>query len=214
MSIFKRKNRTEYNDEKRNKMVNYEHLNTHYCKDGQTVLAGDSITEIFNYTELFADYISASGKAVYDRGISGDTSDKLLERFESNVLNIHPSNIVLLIGTNDFGYGMTMEDTVHNIDSILKLIDEKCTDANVILQAVYPINEKIRKQGRRTNSAIAQLNQKLEILAKQYDITYVDLTDVLSDHCGQLKEKFTYDGLHPTIFGFEAVAEKIIPLLK
>lgn len=213
MNLFNRKHSTEYNAEKRNKMVNYEYLNVHYCKDGQTVIAGDSITEIFNHTEFYADYTAQSGKAVYNRGISGDTSDRLLERFQKNVLNINPSNIVLLIGTNDFGYGLSMDETINNIDAILRLIANKCSGANVILQAVYPINEKIRKQGRRTNAAIKKLNQRIEKTAKQYDITYIDLSEYLSDTDGQLKQEFTYDGLHPTVFGFEIVAEKIIPLL-
>jgi len=214
MSLFNRKRSTAYNAEKRNKMINYEHLNTHYCKHGQTVLAGDSITEILNHTELYADYINETGKAVYNRGISGDTSDRLLERFESNVLNINPSDIVLLIGTNDFAYGLPVEETLRNIENILKLIFEKNRDTNVILQSVYPINDKINKQGRRTNKAIAALNSKLEVLANQYNVTYVDLTGDLIDDEGRLKKEFTYDGLHPTVFGFEVVVEKIIPLLK
>lgn len=213
MGLFS-KRKTDYNAEKNNKMVNYEHLNKQYCKKGQTVLAGDSITEIFNHTELYAEYVKESGKAVYNRGISGDTSDKLLERFEKNVLNIEPSNIVLLIGTNDFAYGMSMDDTVKNIDSILSLIAEKCSEANVILQAVYPINDKINKQGKRTNKNIAQLNKRIKMIAEKHNVTYVDFTDLLSDENGRLKEQYTYDGLHPTAFGFEAAAEKIIPLLK
>lgn len=213
MGLFN-KNKTDYNAEKNNKMINYEHLNKHYCKKGQTVLAGDSISEILNHTELYADYVKKSGKVVYNRGISGDTSDKLLERFEKNVLNIEPSNIVLLIGTNDFAYGMSIDDTVRNIDAILGMIAEKCSDANVILQAVYPINDKIRKQGKRTNKGILQLNKRIEQLADKYKVTYVDFTDVLSDEDGRLKAKYTYDGLHPTVFGFETVAERIIPLLK
>lgn len=212
MGLFK-KNATEYNAEKRNKMINYEHLNKHYCKMGQTVLAGDSITEIFNYTELYADYMKNSGKIVYNRGISGDTSDKLLERFEGNVISLKPSNIVLLIGTNDFGYGLSMDDTINNIDKILELISEKCRDANVVLQAVYPVSSKNRYNIKK-NKHIIELNKRIKKTAEKHAVTFVDLTDVLSDKNGSLKEKYTYDGLHPTVFGFEAVVEKIIPLLK
>lgn len=212
MGLFK-KNATEYNAEKRNKMINYEHLNKHYCKMGQTVLVGDSITEIFNYTELYADYMKNSGKIVYNRGISGDTSDKLLERFESNVISLKPSNIVLLIGTNDFGYGLSMDDTINNIDKILELISEKCRDANVVLQAVYPVSSKNRYNIKK-NKHIIELNKRIKKTAEKHAVTFVDLTDVLSDKNGSLKEKYTYDGLHPTVFGFEAVVEKIIPFLK
>lgn len=208
------KKSTEYNAEKRNKMINFTHLNSHYCKMEQTVLAGDSITEIFNNTELYADYIKNSGKAVYNRGISGDTSDRLLERFESNVISIQPTNIVLLIGTNDFGYGLPMQETVDNIDKILSMISKKCSGANVILQAVYPVNTKMRKYDKKKNAKIPVLNAMLKELAKKHSVTFLDLTKELSDNNGDLKAEYTYDGLHPNVFGFEVVAESIIPLLK
>lgn len=213
MSIFGKKS-TEYNAEKRNKMINYEHLNKHYCKMGQTVLAGDSITEIFNHTELYADYTAKSGLAVYNRGISGDTSDRLLERFESNVLNIQPSNIVLLIGTNDYGYSLPMQETVDNIEKILIMIAEKCSSANVILQAVYPVNGKLSKYNKKKNAKIPELNVKIKTIAEKHRVTFLDLTDELSDDDGDLKTDYTYDGLHLNVFGFEKVVEKVIPLLK
>lgn len=213
MGLFK-KTTTEYNAEKRNKMINFTHLNSHYCKMGQTVIAGDSITEIFNHTELYAEYIKNSGKAVYNRGISGDTSDRFLERFESNVLSVQPSNIVLLIGTNDFGYGLSMQDTVNNVDKILNLIAAKCSGANVILQAVYPVNTQMRKYDKKKNAKIPVLNSMLKELADKHCVTFLDLTAQLSDGNGDLKADYTYDGLHPNVFGFEVVAEKVIPLLK
>lgn len=214
MGIFNKKAKNVYNAEKKNKMINYEHLNMHYCKMGQTVLVGDSITEILNHTELYAEYVKTSNKYVYNRGISGDTSNRLLERFEKNVLNLKPSNIVLLIGTNDFNSGLTINETVSNIDKMLSLISEKCSGANVILQAVYPINEKMRKTDIGKNKKIKILNEKLKVLAKKHGALYLDLTDVLSDENGNLKERYTYDGLHPTVFGYEVVVKNVIPLLK
>lgn len=213
MGLFGKRS-TEYNAEKRNKMINFTHLNSQYCKMGQTVITGDSITEIFNHTELYAKYIKNSGKDVYNRGISGDTSDRLLERFESNVLNIQPSNIVLLIGTNDFGFGMPMQDTVNNIDKILCMISEKCSGANVILQAVYPVNTQMRKYDKKKNTKIPELNAMLKKLADKHSVTFLDLTAQLSDSKGDLKAEYTYDGLHPNVFGFEVVAEKVVALLK
>ena len=83
------------------KKCNYTMLNKKYALKNQTVLLGDSITDFFNYYELFYDFCKSSGQAVYNRGISGDTTDRLLERLYDNVLSIEPKNIVLLIGTND-----------------------------------------------------------------------------------------------------------------
>lgn len=214
MRIFNKKTKNVYNPEKKNKMINFEHLNKNYCKMGQTVLVGDSITEILNHTELYAEYIKENNKCVYNRGISGDTSNRLLERFEKNVLNLKPSNIVLLIGINDFNSGLTMDETVSNIDKMLSLISENCSGANVVLQAVYPVNEKMRKWDKGLNKKVKILNDRLKALAKTHGTAFLDLTDLLSDENGNLKERYTYDGLHPTVFGYEVVVKNAIPLLK
>ena len=90
-------------------------MNEKYARHGQTVLFGDSITEIFNSYKLFYAFSQTTGQAVYNRGISGDTSDRLLERLECNALNINPKNLVILIGTNDIGIGVPTEYTLKNI---------------------------------------------------------------------------------------------------
>lgn len=214
MNLKKVRKKTEYNAEKKNKMNNFEFLNTHYCIKGQVVLAGDSITELYNHTELFSKFTKRTGLCVYNRGISGDTSDRLLERFEKNVLNLEPSNIVLLIGTNDFGYGADADFAAENIEKILALSQKLCPKANIILETVYPINDKIRKQGGRNNDNISLLNSKIKVLAVRYGVTLVDMTAKLSDRDGRLKEKYTYDGLHINALAYEEITGEIAPLLR
>jgi hypothetical protein len=76
---------TMYNSEQQTKRENYRILNNEYALKNQTILLGDSITDFFNWYELFYDFSKESGQAVYNRGISGDTTDRLLERLEENV---------------------------------------------------------------------------------------------------------------------------------
>ena len=101
-------------------------MNEKYARHGQTVLFGDSITEIFNSYKLFYAFSQTSKQAVYNRGISGDTSDRLLERLECNALNISPKNLVILIGTNDIGIGLPPEYTLNNIKEILQRTQKLC----------------------------------------------------------------------------------------
>ncbi len=201
---------TAYNNEKNNKKSNFTFLNAKYCKAGQTVLIGDSITELYNHTELFEKYRKKSGLEVYNRGISGDTSDRLLERLWDNALNIRPKNMVLLIGTNDLGVGT---DIYFPLDNIGKIIDETkavCPDINFILLGVYPVGDKC---GNRKNSDILRLNAKLCRLAKMKNVKFLDLTKKLSDKDGKLNNELTYDGLHLNVYGFEIVTENLLPLL-
>lgn len=201
--------RTEYDTDKNNKKDNFNFLNNKYCIPKQTVIAGDSITEIFNM-DLFNSYIKESGKLVYNRGISGDTSNKLLERFDSNVLALKPSNLVLLIGTNDLSLISDVDYVFSNISEIVDKALNSDPDMNIILQSVYPVTYI----NRRKNRLISALNEKLRAMCSEKNITYLDVYPLLLDKKGGFNSEYTYDGLHPNVRGFEVVANQIIPLLK
>jgi lysophospholipase L1-like esterase len=197
------------------KRNNYSFLNKKYTIDNQTVLLGDSITDFFNWYELFYDFSKSTGQAVYNRGISGDTTDRLLERLQENVLNIKPKNIVLLIGTNDIGRGLPLSLSIENLEKIIKSTKECCPDVNFIIEAVYPINEKMRDRfEKRSNKKINEMNKEFIKLCQKYDCVWLDFTDKLKDKNGNLKEEYTFDGLHINAFAYEIVAENVIPLLK
>ena len=206
---------TKYDREKATKRENYRILNEEYALQNQTVLLGDSITDFFNWYELFYDFSKVSGQAVYNRGISGDTTDRLLERLDDNVLSINPKNIVLLIGTNDIGRGLPLSMSVENVSKIIKMAKEKCPDVNFILQAVYPINRGMRdKFEKRSNEKIDLMNKEFIKLSEKYDCVWLDITDKLKDETGNLKKEYTYDGLHLNVNAYRIVAENVIPLLK
>ncbi|MDD6022575.1 MAG: hypothetical protein PUB94_08045 [Oscillospiraceae bacterium] len=62
-----------------------------------------------------------SNLEIYNRGIGGDTTNRLIERLEKNVLCLKPSQLVLLIGTNDFGRGADCEYVFENIKKSSRL---------------------------------------------------------------------------------------------
>lgn len=206
---------TKYDREKTTKRENYRILNEEYALHNQTVLLGDSITDFFNWYELFYDFSKVSGQAVYNRGISGDTTDRLLERLDDNVLSINPKNIVLLIGTNDIGRGLPLSMSVENVSKIIEITKEKCPDVNFILQAVYPINRGMRdKFEKRSNEKIELMNKEFIKLSEKYGCVWLDITDKLKDETGNLKKEYTYDGLHLNVNAYRIVAKNVIPLLK
>ena len=206
---------TEYSKEMTTKKENYSFLNKKYALENQTVLLGDSITDFFNWYELFYNFSKSSGQAVYNRGISGDTTDRLLERLQENVLNIKPKNIVLLIGTNDIGRGLPLSASIENLESIIKSTKEYCPDVNFIVEAVYPINENMRDRfEKRSNKKINEMNKEFIKLCEKHKCVWLDFTDKLKDKNGNLKNEYTYDGLHINALAYELVAENVIPLLK
>ena len=205
--------RTRYDIGKQTKMDNFTFLNKNFCREGQTVLLGDSITKMCDVTDFYADYTAKTGLAVYNRGISGDTSDRLLERLQDNVISIKPKNIVLLIGTNDLGVKSGLDFTANNVRQIVRKIKSDCPNTKLILQAIYPVNKTVNPVGARKNSDIAVVNAKLKAIAEQEQIIFADFTSILSDENGRLNKAYTYDGLHPNAVGFSVTVKEILKLL-
>ncbi len=208
--------KTKYDLVKETKRRNFKYLNETFPLENGTVLAGDSITEMYN-PEFFFDFTEKTGQAVFNRGISGDTSDRLYERLIDNVINLKPKNIVMLIGTNDFGLGAPVEFTYCNIEKSVNLIKEVLPDANIILQAVYPVNKNVMlissPVGKRDNEVIKELNTRLKRFSEAQAIAFVDLTEALSDKKERLAKEYTYDGLHLNADGYKVVTDNILPLL-
>ncbi len=210
MNLKKFRKLSQYNAEKQNKKDNFTYLNENYCKAGQTVLLGDSITELFNDREMFKEYTANTGLEVYNRGISGDTTDRLIERLEQNVINIQPKNVVLLIGTNDFGIGADIEYVYNNIETIIDTLLSKCMGVNIVLEGVMPVGKQTQTKKGRNNAKYLKLNKMLKTLAQSKAIKFFDITDKLADKDGYFDPKYTYDGLHPNVHGFEITKEEIL----
>ncbi len=213
LQLSRFRNVTKYNLEKQKKMDNFSYLNR-FAKQGQIVLVGDSITELFDM-ELFDDFSAMSGLRVYNRGIGGDTSDRLVERVEDNVVAIKPSVVVLLIGINDlYRKYVPIDYVLDNTRTIINKIVTALPNVKIVVQNVYPVNDKISPRLKGLNAKVVMYNIKLQRLCQELGVENVDMTSLLSDEAGQLDCELTYDGLHPRSNGFQKVAKRLTGLLE
>lgn len=200
---------TEYDIVKQTKMENFELLNKS-AEHNQVVFIGDSIIELYPTYELFAD----KDKVVYNRGISGDTSDKMLERLDKNALNINPDIVYILVGTNDIARSIDHDVIIGNIAKSI----EKCKQNGVqkiVVSGLYPVNKSINSSmvGGRTNKEIKELNGKLKTKTEQLGAIFSDLTSVLADKDGNFNKDYTYDGLHPNAKGYQVITNAIMSVI-
>ncbi|MDE7209147.1 MAG: hypothetical protein K2O31_04625 [Clostridia bacterium] len=201
---------TDYDVVKQTKRDNYTLLNENYAQKNQTVLIGDSIIEIYN-TELFDGVLDTK---VYNRGISGDTSDKLLERLDDNALNIAPQTLIVLVGTNDLSRKISLDTVLDNISKTVEKSKQAGVE-NIIICSLLPVNKSINSTmvGIRSNKDIQQLNSLLKDECLYQQVTFIDLYPILADGDGNFDKQYTYDGLHPNAQGYVVITQALKKVL-
>lgn len=149
--------------------------------DAKIVMLGDSITDEGEWSELW-------GKVVQNRGISGDTTSGVLDR----LYTISPSieEVYIMIGVNDIMRGAKAQDVYLNYEKIVQFFQKKGIKVNI--QSTLYIGESRKKD---FNVEVEKLNEKLKLFAKQNNIRFIDLNQILSSN-KVLKADFTKDDLH------------------
>ena len=146
------------------------------------VMIGDSITDCGEWHELFPSI------SIANRGISGDQAVYLGERMAS-VYSTGARKAFILIGVNDLQSGAQVD---HVFDAYKHVVDE------LLARQIAPYVQstlKTRRQADTLNDKIADLNERLEKLADELDIVFIDLNKVFAPQ-GELLEEYTSDGIH------------------
>lgn len=189
-----------------------------YAPQNATVFFGDSITEICPLNDIYSDYVEQTGSPVVNRGISSETTASMLSRVDESVIALQPRNLVMLMGINDLNQGVAKEEIAGNIRSIIERVKEQSPQTNIVLQAVYPTD--IERESFyeplhifADSSAVNALNELLVQVAEEQGVRYVDVTPILADADGFMRDDYTYDGVHPSASGFLAIRDSIIQAL-
>ena len=82
-----------------------------------------------------------------------------------------------------------------NYKKIIAKIREKSPDTEVYVQSVLPVTSD-RETAGRNNESIIELNKNLNILASQYNLTFVDLFSLIARSDNTLDPLYSTDGLH------------------
>lgn len=176
---------------------------------------GDSITDFYDLNKYY------ENMPVVNSGISGNTTDDILNDMQNRVYRYNPSKVFLLIGTNDLQLGKSTSDIVENIQKIIENIQKNRPLATIYVESVYPVNnsddDKIdhRMVGKRKNEDIQKINNEIKKYCKNKKIIYIDLYHLLKeDDSENLKLEYTKEGLHISEKGYEVITSKIKEFLE
>ncbi|MBN8885225.1 MAG: SGNH/GDSL hydrolase family protein [Rudaea sp.] len=178
-------------------------------KPGETrvVFMGDSITDFWGLGDDHGTFFP--GKAYVNRGIRGQTTAQMLVRFRADVIALKPKVVVIHAGTNDIA-GNTGPATQGMIEDNLASMSElaEANGIKVVIASVLPINTLIDEHAAdaRPPQRIRDLNAWLRAYAQRKGYVYLDYYAAMVDDKGALKEKLTYDGLHPNTSGYDIMS--------
>lgn len=179
----------------------------------KVVCIGNSIVNGFPIEKglCFAGLLSSRyGYDVVNKGVNGDTTKGIYERFDRDVISLNPDICMLLTGTNDFIGGLSEGEV---FDNIRHTADKACdikTMKMIVLTPLLTYPEMAEREWLPADYNM--INNRLKSLAnniKKLDGCYtIDTQQAFAD--SGIKNSDAYiDGIHPTPQAHEFLAEYI-----
>ena len=172
------------------------------------VFMGNSITR--NWVKKNPDFW-ASHPEFAARGISGQTTVRMLERFHADVVALHPRAVVILAGINDIAEKdgeIPLEDVAANIRTMCRIA--KGNGIVPIVCSVLPCDTIAWNKRIKPADKVVALNKMLKQFAADNNLVYVDYYTPMATNKGGLKTEYTKDGCHPEAAGYIEVMNPAI----
>ncbi|MDD4279645.1 hypothetical protein GX645_02130 [Candidatus Sumerlaeota bacterium] len=154
------------------------------------VMLGDSITEGFPEKDI-------DGYTIVNEGINSDSIDHptlpigIIRRLDLIKL-AHPEHIFFLIGINDICDNETPDDLEPQFIETYDALKTTFPNVKIHITPIFPV----AKQYKHRNPVIDEMNVRIRRLAEERGFDIMDLTPLLKDSEGNMKEELTLDGVH------------------
>ncbi|MBT8320895.1 MAG: SGNH/GDSL hydrolase family protein [Eudoraea sp.] len=169
----------------------------------RVVFMGNSIT--IGWLSYYPKFFKR--KPYINRGIGGQTSSQMLLRFRQDVIDLNPSVVVIMAGTNDIAQNtgpISLEDIMGNLRSMAELALSH--NIRVVLASVTPAADYNWRPGLNPDEKIPKLNAMIKAFAKKTGIIFLDYFSAMSDGKNGLQKHLGSDGVHPNKAGYRVMA--------
>jgi lysophospholipase L1-like esterase len=171
----------------------------------RVVFLGDSITELWRLNEYFTD------RDIVNRGICGQTSSEILGRMKADVIDLKPTVVLVLAGTNDIARGVPLQTIEGNLTMIADLAGAH--GIRPLFASLLPVSDYHQRDNPawertrdRSPQTIRALNEWIQAFCRERGYTYVDYFSATVDNKGYLGADLADDGLHPNSAGYRLMA--------
>jgi acyl-CoA thioesterase-1 len=140
---------------------------------------------------------------VLNRGINGDLTSGMLERFSRDVIGEKADYAIILGGANDIGWGFDAAAIAHNLTTMYDVaLDQSIGAVACSVPSILGLDELIPPR--------LQLNGMIHSEAEKRSIAFVDLYTATADpQTKRLLEDYSADGLHLNPKGYRQIGRCI-----
>jgi lysophospholipase L1-like esterase len=169
------------------------------------IFFGDSITYQWNLGASFP------GEPYLNRGIRGQTTSQMLVRYRQDVLELHPTSIVILAGFNDLGDTSAVPTPIPDIERNLQTMAELAILHHIrpVFASLLPVyNDKLRFPIMETRipQGLLEINKWLKSYCDEQGYTYIDYYAAMVSPDGKMRKDLSDDGIHPNAAGYAIMA--------
>jgi len=195
----------------RYKEINYE-VGAPRTDEQRLVFFGSSSVDLWNLAENFPTV------SFLNRGIGGETTRQMMQRFRQDVVKLNPYAAIIFLGScNDFWHDKKIPpaETKSNLMKMARLADWH--QIKVAIGAISPVNDYLPGKDFIESHPIAEvieLNQWIKQYCKQNEHIFIDFFSAVADSNLKLAAQFTGDGMHCNATGYAQWKPLVIQALK
>lgn len=156
-----------------------------------------------------------------NRGVSANTVDDLVARWDDDTVALSPDLVSVLVGVNDVarlvrGAGATSVDGVEaGCRKLLRRTRDRLPGARLVLCEPFllPVGEP-GEHWSAWSGAMARVQAVVAVLATEFGAVHVPLQDTFDAASAQAPaEHWAWDGIHPTPAGHELIARRWVEVV-
>lgn len=170
----------------------------------RVVFMGDSITQ--GWSDASPEYFA--GKPYVERGISGQTTAQMLVRFRADVLDLQPSVVVILAGTNDLAENTGPASNKMIQDNLASMAELAAAHGiRVVMSSIMPVEDYPWRPGLGPTQRIIDINAWMQDYCRAHGFVYLDYFSALVNEHGGMQERYSFDGVHANKAGYTVMEE-------